>query len=367
MMKDDTKNLLRLFADQPSRRAVLQGFAAMGVGAATLNPLARALAAASDEDVASITLMSQGGPVVDVLRGTTIPMFNSSYPKTAVEIEVSSATVTYPKMQATRDDPVISGGMFNDTYTARGVVDGMWAKLDPANMPNAQAVKIGLKGAEGFAIPFQQTPYGIMYNPDKVEKPRSWKDLYKPEYKGRVSMWTTNMDSFAMAGVAAGKGLNVEAGIEAWLPHKQNIGAWVTSPVAEEELVGRGEIWLAPHWGAWAQQAKAQGLRVEFAMPEEGGTMWSNHACCAANMSAAKTRLTQIYLDTWFAEETQKQWLLRTFVSPTVPTIQIPDEMRSNPAVLTNEEAAKLYRLPSVEWAGDFQRLSTLITRRLKG
>jgi putative spermidine/putrescine transport system substrate-binding protein len=367
MMHDDTRDLLRLFSHQPSRRALLQGFAAMGVGAATLNPLARALAAASDEEVAGITLMSQGGPVVEVLRTTAAPMFNAKYPKTAVEIEVSSATVTYPKMQATKSDPVISGGMFNDTFTARGVVDGMWAKLDPVLMPNAQAVKIGLKGAEGLAIPFQQTPYGIMYNPDKVEKPRSWKDLYKPEYKGRVSMWTTNMDSFAMAGVAAGKGLNVEAGIEAWLPYKQNIGAWVTSPVAEEELVGRGEIWLAPHWGAWAEQAKAQGLRVEFAMPEEGGTMWSNHACCAINMPEAKTRLTQIYLDTWFAEETQTQWLRRTFVSPTLPSVKIPEEMLSNPAVLTNEEAAKLYRLPSIELASDFQRLSTMITRRLKG
>lgn len=366
-MKDDMKDLLRVFADQPSRRSVLQGFAALGVGVATLNPLARALAQASDEEVASITLMSQGGPVLDVLRATCAPMFNAKFPKTKPEIEASSATVTYPKMQATKSNPVISGGMFNDTFTARGVVEGMWAKIDPANMPNAQAVKVGLKGGEGLAIPFQQTPYGIMYNPDKVQKPRSWKDLYKPEYKGRVSLWTTNMDSYAMAGVAAGKGLNVEAGIEAWMPHKANIGAWVTSPIAEEELVGRGEIWLAPHWGAWAEQAKAQGLRVEFTIPEEGGTLWSNHACTVVNMSPAKTRLTQIYLDTWFAEDTQREWLKRTFVSPTVPSIKIPDEMHSNPAVLRPEEAAKLYRLPAIEFASDFQRLSTMITRRLKG
>lgn len=365
-MNNEVDKLLNRFSHQPTRRALLQGIAALGASVATLDPLARALAQSSDEDVASITIMTQGGPVVDVLQGAAEPMFKKGYAATDVKLEVSSATATYPKMLATRSAPIISGGMFNDLYTARGVVDKMWAKLDPANMPNAQKVSESMRPASGLDVAFQQTPYGIMYNPDKVEKPKSWNDLFKPEYRGRVSMWATNLDAYAMAGVATGKGFDVAAGIEAWIPHKANIGAWVTSPVAEEDLVARGEMWLAPHWGAWSEQAKAGGKNVAFTIPEEGGTLWSNHACCVDGMSPAQTKLTQIYLDTWFAEEVQKEWVNRTFTSPTVPTVQIPDALLANPAVVTQEEAAKLYRLPAAELAAEFARYNTLITRKLK-
>lgn len=364
-MNDDVKTLLRRFASRPSRRAVLHGFAAMGVGAATLDPLARALAQATDEEVRSITILTQGGPVVDVLREFAEPLFAKDNPGTSVELEVSSNSVTYPKMVATRNEPIIAGGMFNDLFTARGVVDKIWSPLDYANVPNAAGVPEGIRSNDGFSLVFQQTPYGIMYNPDRVEKPTSWNDLYKPEYKGRVSMWSTNLDAYAMAGVAAGKGLSVEAGIEVWKAHKENIGAWVTSPIAEEDLVARGEMWLAPHWGAWSEQARAAGKNVAFTMPEEGGTLWSNHACCVVEMSPRKTELTQAYLNTWFAEETQREWLIRTFISPAVATVSIPEDLLANPAVVAPEEAAKLYRLPAAELASDFRRYNTMITREL--
>ncbi|MEJ8571817.1 ABC transporter substrate-binding protein [Microbaculum marinum] len=365
-MNDDVKSLLNRFSSRPSRRAILQGLAAIGASAATLDPLARALAQASDEEVKSITVLTQGGPVVDVLREFAEPMFAKEVPDTAVELEVSSNSVTYPKMIATRDDPIVAGGMFNDLFSARGIVDKLWTPLEYENMPNAEAVPEEIRADDGFTKIFQQTPYGIMYNPDKVEKPTSWNDLYKPEYKGRVSMWASNFDAYAMAGVAAGKGFSVAAGIEAWVPHKQNIGAWVTSPVAEEDLVARGEMWLAPHWGAWAEQARASGKNVAFTIPEEGGTLWSNHACCVTGMSPKKTQLTQAYLNTWFAEEIQREWLSRTFISPAVGTVEIPEELLSNPAVVTPEEAAKLYRLPAAELASDFKRYNTMITRQLQ-
>lgn len=365
-MSHDNERLIGQFGAQPSRRMLLQGLIALGVGSVTLDPLARALAASSDAEVASLTVMSQGGPVVDVLKELAAPMFAKAHPDTGVDIEVSSATVTYPKMQATRNDPVIAGGMFNDLFTARGIVDKMWAKLDPANMPNAQRVPNRLKGEEGFDIAFQQTPFGIMYNPDKVEKPTSWNDLYKPDYKGRVSLWATNMDCYAMAGVAAGKGFNVQAGIEAWKPHKANIGAWVTSPVAEEDLVAQGEIWLAPHWGAWAEQARSLGKKVAFTIPKEGGTLWSNHACVSASMPNRKTALTEIYLDTWFSEEVQTAWLRKTFVAPTLPSVKIPAGMMSNPAILPADEMAKLYRIPAMQLARDFRRDVMMITQELK-
>jgi putative spermidine/putrescine transport system substrate-binding protein len=187
-MNDDVKSLLDRFSTQPSRRAILKSFAAMGVGAATLDPLARALAQATSEEVASLTFLSQGGPVVDVLREMAEPIFRSAHSGTAIELEISSNSVTYPKMIATRSSPVIAGGMFNELFTALGVHDELWTPLDVASMPNARLVAETSRPDNGHTMIFQQTPYGIMYNPDRVEKPTSWNDLYKPEYKGSGSV-----------------------------------------------------------------------------------------------------------------------------------------------------------------------------------
>lgn len=365
-MTDDLDHLLRGFSRHRTRRDILRYLAAAGAGMATLQPMARALAQASAQEVRSLTVLIQGGPVGDALRDIAAPLFTKGHPGTQVDLEVSSNTVTYPKMLATRDAPILAGGMFNELFTALGVHDKLWAKLDLGNMPNASKVPVGLHPDNGLTMIFQQTPFGIMYNPDRVEKPTSWTDLYKPEYKGRVSMWTTNMDAYAMAGVAAGKGLSVDAGIQAWQPHRANIGAWVTSPVAEEDLVAKGEMWLAPHWGAWAEQARVLGKHVAFAIPKEGATLWSNHACSVVNLRANSNLLIQAYLDTWFDEDIQRQWLMKSFISPVLSSITIPDSMKSNPAVVTPEQAQTLYRIPARELAAEFKRYTATITRQLR-
>lgn len=365
-MKDDAVELLNNFSAAPTRRSILAGLVALGASAATLAPLSRALAQASDEDVKSLTILTQGGPVGDALREFATPLFNQAHPNTAIELEVSSNSVMYPRMVATRNEPAIAGGMFNELFTALGLRDEMWEPLNLENMPNARSVPEALRPDNGHSMIFQQTPYGIMYNPDRVEKPTSWEDLYKPEYKGRVAMWATNLDAYAMAAVAAGRGVDVAAGIEEWIPHKENIGAWVTSPIAEADLVGRGEMWLSPHWGAWAEQARVGGLNVAFTIPKEGGTLWSNHTCCVKGLSPAATALVQAYFDTWYTEEIQREWLVKSFISPTISNIEIPAEFAENEAVLKPGDAEKLYRIPARDLAEEFSRYNTMITRLLR-
>ena len=117
-------------------------------------------------------------------------------------------------------------------------------------VPNAANVPKEMMTPGGFGIPFHLTPFGIMYNPERVPEPKSWTDLWDPKYKGRVSMWDAYYDAYIMAAVATGKGDDVEAGIKAWEPHRANIGAWTSSVPGEQDMVSRGEVWFAPHWGA---------------------------------------------------------------------------------------------------------------------
>ncbi|GGF50127.1 spermidine/putrescine ABC transporter substrate-binding protein [Azorhizobium oxalatiphilum] len=367
MSDKDTRNLLSSFDGHLNRRSLLQGLVAMGAGGTALMQFGEALAQATAEEVAQLTILSQPGIVPEILKDVTVPQFAKSYPKTSVVFEAASNAVAYPKMLAQRGNPVISGAMVNDLFAQRGLNDKMWDKFNPDFVPNAKNLPAGLTTPGGFGIPFHLSPWGIMYNPDKVEEPKSWTDLWDPKYKGRVSMWDAYYDAYIMAAVVTGKGPDVEAGIKAWEPHKANIGAWVNSPTAEEDLVSRGEVWLAPHWGSWTAMAKSQGKNVAFTIPKEGGVQWTGHMQVCTGFSPRVSELTQRYLNTWLSDECQLAWIERGFYSPASTKVQIPEAMKSNPAIMTAEDAVKKLVQPDfAKLAAAMPKLKGLIDRTLK-
>jgi len=367
MSQDETDNILRAFDRDASRRSVLRGLVAMGAGGVAFGQFAEALAQATSDEVAQLTILSQPGVVPEILKDVTLPLYKKTHPKTEIAFEAASNAVAYPKMLAQRSNPVVSGAMVNDLFAQRGINDKMWDRFDPAFVPNASALPAGFTTPGGFGIPFHLSPWGIMYNPDKVEEPKSWTDLWNPKYKGRVSMWDVYYDAYIMAGVVTGKGPDIEAGIKAWAPHKENIGAWVNSPTAEEDLVSRGEMWLAPHWGSWTAMAKSQGKNVAFTIPKEGGVQWTGHMQVCAGFSPKVSELTQRYLNTWLSDECQLAWVERGFYSPASTRVKVPEALKSNPAIVTSEDAlAKLVHPDFVKMGAEMPRLKSMIDRTLK-
>ncbi len=350
-----------------NRRTILKGLAALGAAGGDLATFAEALAQSSSEEVGQLTVLIQGGPVADTINNVALPIFKSQYPGVGIQLEVSANAAAYPKMLAQRNNPVISGGMFNDLFSARGSIDKMWAPINTDFMPNAKRVPKDLLLPGGEGVTFQQTPFGIMYNPDRVAPPTSWTDLWNPKYEGRVAMWDAYFDAYAMAAVASGKSASVEEGIKAWEPYRKNIGVWSTSPIAEEDLVHRGEVWLAPHWGAWCEQARLQGKRVAFAFPKEGATLWSNQLQSCAGFSPKITELVQRYLNVWLSDECQAAWLKNALISPAIGSLAIPPELQTNAAVISAADAGKrLIRLDARQVATKFAATKALIERTLK-
>ncbi|MBM3526180.1 MAG: hypothetical protein FJX57_24780, partial [Alphaproteobacteria bacterium] len=139
-MTTETDDILASFDRHPSRRRMLQGLVALGASGIVLSRFADALAQASGEDIASLTILSQAGIVPEILNTSALTQFRKINGKTEIKLEIGANAVAYPKMLSQRSNPVISGGMFNDIFAQRGIADGMWAKFDPALVPNAANV-----------------------------------------------------------------------------------------------------------------------------------------------------------------------------------------------------------------------------------
>lgn len=363
---NEQENVLNAFGTTPTRRSILKSLLLAGVGVAAVGRFGEVMAASSEAEVESLTILSQPGILPALCKEISTPAIQKIAPKVVVDVIDSNNATSYPRMLAQRFKPVISGAMINDYFAQRGIADDMWAKFDPEIMTNLQYVPEQIMTPGGFGIPFLLTPYGIMYNPDKVEKPTSWLDLFKPEYKGRVSMWDAYFDAYVMAGVATGKGPDVVAGIEAWKPHKENIGAWVSSPIVEEDLVHRGEVWLAPHWGAWADLARSQGKNVAFTIPKEGAVQWACHMQLCKGFDEPVTRLTQAYMNTWLDPEFQVEAIKRGFFSPVNKTVEIPAESRVAGIVTVQEAVDTLIRPDFAAIGSQLPKYKALIDRTLK-
>ena len=367
-MSDREKSyLLQCFAGDVSRRAVLGSLVAAGAGLATLTRFAGHLAEAAPEDVADLTIFSWPGLVPDILKERSIAPWGKTHPKVSVKLDIATNAVMYPKMLAARANPTISGGMFNDIFVQKGIADGLWAKPNDEWMPNKKNVPADLLAPGGHAVVFQFTPFGIMYNPDRVEKPTSWADLWNPKYKGRVEMWDSYFDAYIAAAVMSGKGPSVEEGVKLWQAHKQNIGAWTTSPTKAEDDVARGEMWLAPHWGSWTEQARSQGKKVAFTIPKEGAVQWSGHMVAVNGFPAKVTELTLRYLDTWNSEECQVGWVTKGFFAPANKNVKIPADLAKLEAVMSAEEGAKKLIRYDVKAVGEkIPKLKQMIDQTLK-
>lgn len=364
----DSSDILSNFNTDTRRRALLQGLAAMGAGGASFLSFAEALAQAPAADVAQITILSQPGAVPDILRDATFPLFRQAHAGTTVNLEIAPNATAYPRMLTQRANPVVSGGMFNDIFAQRGRADGMFGAFNREFVPNAAKLPQGLETPGGLGIPFHLTPFAIMYNPDRMEAPTSWNDLYHPRLRGRVAMWEAYYDAYIMAAVADGKPPNVEDGIRAWVPHRANIGAWLNSPVVAEDMVSRGEMWCAPHWGAFMGQARARGNRLAFVIPREGGVQWTGHMQVCTGFNPRVTELTQRYLNTWLSDECQNAWITRGFFSPASTTVQVPEAMRTEALIMSAEDAGRRLIKPDVATIGPrMPQLTAMIVRMLKG
>lgn len=343
------------------RRAFLRAGGALAAAALMARP--------RHSPAATLNIFSWGWGYSDVVKEAVIPRFGKEFPGVIATLEVSTNAAMYPKILASRNNPLVSGGMFNYLYSYRGVADGLWATFDEKNLPALKQIPPELhpKGTGGYT--FSLMPYGLSYNPDRVDKPKSWGDLFNPKYRGKVGLSDLVFDGFIMTAKLVGKDVNdIEAGIKEWAKYKDNIGPWPKSPAQTHELIDKGELWLAFDFGGLAEGARTRGKKIAFAIPQEGATQVADIIHCLKGFDGRTTELTQRLLGLLLEEEAQRALIRITHVSPTNRTVEIPKEMAGREGILTARDAAeRLVRYDFKHVSEHISRWKDLINRHLKG
>jgi spermidine/putrescine transport system substrate-binding protein len=160
-----------------------------------------------------------------------------------------------------------------------------------------------LKDGQIWGVPFTWGAEGCNYNADKIDPPQSWKDLLKPEFKGKVSMVDVMFDQVIFAGIVLGfrdtlPNLTSDqlAQVKDFLLQMKRQSRSIAPSYGDltDQLVSGEIVATFPGWAAinvWAADRK---VNVKMTIPAEGGYCFCDALAIPAQSDNVDTVLAWI-------------------------------------------------------------------------
>ncbi|MFI1579525.1 spermidine/putrescine ABC transporter substrate-binding protein [Embleya sp. NPDC020630] len=223
----------------------------------------------------------------------------------------------HPAIQAGKE-PGRDAIVISDWMCTRFVRLGWVQKLNKANLPRvganlAESLRSpGYDPGREYTVPWQSGMTGIAYNKKLVDREiRSVNDLWRPELKGRVTVFAGFMEAVALLMLGEGSDIRTftDADVDKVMERMQKLvdkdhirsftGNDYTSGLAS------GDILACQAYSGDVGQLKLDNPDIEFVVPEEGAELWSENLM-VPNKAAHKTnaeKLMDFYYDPEVAAE----------------------------------------------------------------
>lgn len=211
-------------------------------------------------------------------------------------LKKNNATIDTTYINTTEDiiTKLRSGGMgtvdltnFSQMYVALMGQSGLLAPIEADKLKNFSQLMPFFQTLEGmeadgkrYGVPFTFSSCPLIYNPKMVSSPpTSWKDFLKPEYKGKVALFSDVMTNVVVwAPVATGTKTptlltpgELKETIDLLIKlKKEHVRAMPASLGDGADLLIRGEAAMIMGWEPMVLWCKAKGVTVEIAKPVEG-------------------------------------------------------------------------------------------------
>lgn len=246
------------------------------------------------------------------------------------------------------------------------------AHLDPAYPPWRLPEEHRARHGDGvFGIPYFWGVTGIGYDSDKVDPPpTSWRALFDPKYRGRISVMDGKGDVFDQGQLAAGLGINStdkdairDVVFPTLVEQKRLLRAYDSNP---ERALASGETWIAQVDSGDLMRAKQQRPSLRFVVPEEGAPYWVDYLAIpsAAADPARALRFLEFMLDPEIAARNANYL---HFATPNKTALDrgLIEDARDEQVYARVSEGKQLPR--SVNWAGGTKQLVDELWIKLRG
>jgi len=209
----------------------------------------------------------------------------------------------------------------------------------PSLMP--RLVEGGAYEGRQYLIPLDWGFSSVLYRTDKVRVTEpSWKLLFEPAYRGRISWWDS-LDNLVIAGYVLGyenpwdmTDPQLQEAKTFLAARKPAVRTMWTSQTDMEADFAAGNVWITYAWPASWKAMRDKGLEVDYLDPKEGRLSWYDGLVLLRDTE--NYHHAHAFADAWASVETA-EWLANNYSYGHANTRLSPDKA---PA-----ELAKLLRI----------------------
>lgn len=245
-------------------------------------------------------------------------------------------------------DVIVPSGYFVDLLRR----DKLIQELDHNKLPNLANLDPKVLNQEydpgnKYSIPYMWGAVGIAYNTKYVPKGsiKSWSDLLKPEFNGKLILTDDLRDAFGLALRAKGHSVNstdsaaIKAGFDFLAQLKKSVRVFDVTAI-KQALISE-EVWLGPIWNGDYLVAHEENPELDFVFPKEGAVLWADSFTIpigAKNMDNAYTFINYM-LKPEVAVRCIEEY---KYSSPNLKAIeQLPEKLRDNRILVPGPEEMK--------------------------
>ena len=287
-----------------TRRDVLKSMTALGAAAFTPG-----LGIAFGQGRA-ISATTYPGAWEEAHRSILLPAFRRAT-NAQVNLVASLAVDTVSKIVASKANPPYDAIILDEGPFIAAIPHDIFAPIPPDKVPNLKDLPKKFIDPRGLGAFCSAQIIGLAYNPEKFKTPpRSWNDLLKPEYKGRVglsSMGSTLISAWMVeiARINGGGEENMEPAFQFLKKLLPNVGAVAASPGALATLFQQGQVDVGPHYNNNVGDLQSKGVPIALTRPDTGWQAIRSTMHIVKNTKNAD--LAAAYIDASLSPEVQQK------------------------------------------------------------
>jgi putative spermidine/putrescine transport system substrate-binding protein len=305
------------------RRTLLRGVAT-AAAAAGLGLPSIALAAEP------LVINSYGGPFEKFMREQIIPVFEKETGiKTKLDIGLAKDWLATLRAAGV-DNPPYDVLLMNGIFAALLRAEGFFEPIPVAEVPNMKdLVPVARLPNDNGVIAWMQ-PLGVAYRTDMTKaRPAAWKDLWDPEFKGHIGLYTiTNtggmMFLLMTAKIFGGSEYKTDVAFDEI--RKLKPFTQVDFSGTMEIMLTRGEVTVGPLDFPAAARLKLKGADIDIKPPAEGSFMFDQ----MFDMLKGSKKKAEGYkwINFLLRPDIQEKWVKGFYVTPSSLATQIPEDLK---------------------------------------
>lgn len=238
-------------------------------------------------------------PIANKIQGD----FHSRYPEITLDIFRSGTSEVVAKIATEKKAGEIMADLVwvAEPSTYEDFKDqGLLLRYTPAE---ASALPEEMKDRDGYYYAGRLINMVIAYNASTEPKPKSWKDMLNPAYKGKIG-FPSPLNSGAAEGAVKTLADLPSFGWKYFEDFKANGGKQIKNNSAARDQVASGEMRAVVLLDYMIRQVKPKGAPVEYVWPEEGAVFIPSPI--AAMKSTKNAAAAKAFLDFVLSKDGQQ-------------------------------------------------------------